>query len=213
MTDVASAPSPPQPPPLLVLDLDETLVSSRPFCAPTFTDTRAGPPYEPCDVLLPGGGAPIEIYVRPHACAFLARLRPHYRLAVWSAGQADYVHAIVQQLFGDFQFEFVRTHQDCAMVLDVARCQSYIVKPLALIDGVDLDRTLVVDNESSTADANVDNHVPIASFDATRLESDYCLPTLAEFLVRHCAVADMRALPKRNWLLQMPLPHWPIERL
>lgn len=71
--------------PLLVLDLDETLIHSSETPLHRAPNFRVGPYY---------------VYQRPDLQEFLATAAVHYRLAIWSAGSDDYVAAIALPLCG-----------------------------------------------------------------------------------------------------------------
>lgn len=70
--------------PLLILDLDETLV----FGVRTPLDR---PPHL--------WVAPYAIYRRPHLDEFVARVRLAYQLAVWTSATASYAAPVVRDIF------------------------------------------------------------------------------------------------------------------
>ena len=81
------------PQPLLILDVDETLIygSERELECPA--DLRVGP---------------FHIYRRPHLDSFLASVAEWYTLAIWSSATIDYVSGIAAAIRPqNVEFEFV----------------------------------------------------------------------------------------------------------
>jgi len=187
--------------PLCVLDIDETLVSSY-FSVEDGLLVLPRQPQVPTPVRLPSGTT-FAVYVRPHAHEFLARLAPHYRLALWSAGRREYVYAIAEQLFTATAFTFVWTADECLHGL-IYRAASpltaTVFKPLAHIPNATLNKTVVVDDNPLTASKNSANLILMPPFEHTRCaDTDHCLPLLGDFLLSIKDVDDMR-LHTKYWL-------------
>lgn len=113
---------------LVVLDVDETLIHSHDEYIPDTFEYR--------------GHYVIE---RPYLRDFIDLMvtDPFYRVGVWSAGTYDYVHAIVDHIFGiDHNLEFVMTRDDCFPI----RRDGYIdyFKPLSILGE---DDVVLVDNK------------------------------------------------------------------
>lgn len=90
------------PAPLLVLDLDETLI---------YATAVAGP----CDFRL--GSRCITI--RPGAAEFLREARRHFRLAVWTARTAAYAHRVLKKLLPpNTPLTFVWSVAECHRAID-----------------------------------------------------------------------------------------------
>ena len=70
--------------PLLILDLDETLIFG--------TET---PPDRPADLRVDA----YAIHHRPHLAEFIARVRPAYQLAVWTSATESYAAPVVRSIF------------------------------------------------------------------------------------------------------------------
>ena len=70
--------------PLLILDLDETLIHATGRVLDRHPDFQLGSYF---------------VYRRPAVDAFLASCAERYRLAVWSSGGSEYVAGLVENLF------------------------------------------------------------------------------------------------------------------
>ena len=114
--------------PLLILDLDETLVHAR----------EAPLAHAPDFVV-----APYALYRRPNVAAFLERTERHYELAVWTSSSPAYARAVTAHLFPDPErLVFVWASDRCTLRRDLESdtwCQS---KPLRKVRrrGYDLRR-------------------------------------------------------------------------
>lgn len=85
--------------PLLILDLDETLI---------YGAERER--LRPCDFRV----GPFHVYKRPHLDEFLRRVGQHYRLAIWSSGSSDYVSRIAQHILPpSLEWAFVWSRDRC----------------------------------------------------------------------------------------------------
>lgn len=102
--------------PVVVFDLDETLVHSAE------TPLR-GEQFVPPVLLRLGSGSVLNMYVRNNARSLLRQMLALQRLGyakvgVWTAGTAEYAHAVLKALLGPSRKElsFVKTRADCTNV-------------------------------------------------------------------------------------------------
>lgn len=185
-----------QPPLLLVLDLDGTLLSA----SPVGRAQKGGLPPQTFTVRDRGG---YDVWLRPGCGAFLSQLLSEgYELAVWTAAPAWYATLMV---------EGIERHAPCAGFATKLRaifCEdeaevnwrgsAVVKKDLRLLARkVDrpLWRCLVVDDTPSTYAGNVSNALPVPIFRPEML-SDDTLPALASFL---SSAAGSRPLDVRGW--------------
>lgn len=171
--------------PLLILDLDETLVhaTSDPL-------SRA-----PDHVIHPHA-----VYLRPGVEAFLARVADRYHLAVWTSSSPAYARAITKLLFDDpTQLAFIWARDRCTPRRDFELDKWWDTKPLQKVkrQGYDLRRVLVVDDSPEKYARNYGNLVRVAPF--TGSPDDDELWHLARYLERLAVEPDMRRIEKRGW--------------
>ena len=177
--------------PLLVLDLDETLVHAEEFAkalsglTPDFTTSE------------------YVVYKRPHLDEFLSRMWKHYDIAVWSAAGTLYVNRVVEVIFADhkqpvFVFSGVRTTRR----FDHDRMEAYYIKDLKKVrkKGFDLRRVLIVDDLQLNAQRNFGNAVYVDEFNGEQDDKELLL--LADYLERLAASPNFRVVEKRYWRLE-----------
>jgi RNA polymerase II subunit A small phosphatase-like protein len=170
--------------PLLILDLDETLIYG------TEAPLDRSPDFE-TDVF--------SIYQRPHLRTFLDQITPSFELAVWSAASSTYVEAVVRRIFDGRSLAFAWAVDRCTSKRDVEMDTFYWVKDLAKVKrrGFDLARVLVVDDTPRKAERNYGNAVYVAPFVGD--PSDAELPALARYLLSIRDRPDYRTFEKRGW--------------
>ncbi|WP_207893787.1 HAD family hydrolase [Tenacibaculum sp. M341] len=89
---------------LLVLDLDETLIHA------TETKLELEPDFKYSEYF---------VYKRPNVTQFLIDMSRHYKLAVWSSADDQYVHDIVKTIQpSEIEFEFVWAKSRCTLTRD-----------------------------------------------------------------------------------------------
>jgi RNA polymerase II subunit A small phosphatase-like protein len=171
--------------PLLILDLDETLIFG----------TRT-PLSHPPD-LEHGGWC---IYHRPHLAEFIEQVRTAIELAVWTSATESYADLVVGTAFPpDLPFAFVWSRARCTWRHHPETREEYWLKNLRKVErlGYDLDRVLMVDDEAVKLERNYGNHIPIAPF--TGASDDSKLPLLARYLLSVSTRPNLRAIEKRRW--------------
>ena len=134
--------------PLLVLDLDETLVHCN---------NHAG------DFKITVNGQSMFIKLRPHLFSFLNYMSQLFDLAVWSAGVYDYVHTVLSY-FPKNKFKFVMTRRDCVLIN--YKNQTFLTKPLAKIKGY--SKIYLLDDLWTNGILNVGKFIEIKPFKGER---------------------------------------------
>lgn len=188
--------------PLLIIDLDETLLSAHAIYEQAHLDVIARH-YEIVRIGISGKIVTFAVSRRPDMSRFLLHVAEFYRLAIWSAAPFAYVHAMVDAVVGSLvplQFVFTNDNCDKPSLLEFGITSQACVKNLRNVADVDLARTLLLDNNAVSAWAQTENHVPIADFDSHVIRpSDDCLAELAAYLEVIADYDDFRTLEKRTW--------------
>lgn len=172
--------------PVLVLDLDETLVhccnyDERPQMADTVLTAMSSL------------GRPMVIYlnVRPHTSEFLKRVINHFKLVVFTSSELDYATAVCRHLDPAGQyFSGLYTRDSCLRTE-----KGFLVKDLRIISGSDTSNIFLVDNLVQSFSAQIDNGIPIVPF--TLEKNDTELLKLADFLDRLRIEVDKRGFIKK----------------
>jgi RNA polymerase II subunit A small phosphatase-like protein len=180
--------------PLLILDLDETLIHGREVRLARAPEFEVGP---------------YAVYERPRLRQFLQQVAAAYRLAVWSAGSADYMAAIVERIAPpESEWAFVWARERCTARYHPERMERYWVKDLKKVKrlGYDLGRVLMVDDTPSKLERNFGNAVYVRSFEGDLGDDE--LPRLATYLLSladwaKSPGADFRRVEKRGWRSRM----------
>lgn len=174
--------------PLLVLDLDETLVHAE---EPAKALPGRSPDFTTSDYV---------VYKRPHLDEFLSRMWKLYDLAVWSAAGTLYVNRVVEVIFADhrqpvFVFSGVRTTRR----FDHERHEAYYIKDLKKVSkrGFDLRRVLIADDLELNAQRNYGNAVYVREYNG-ELDDDELL-LLGDYLEHLADKPNFRAIEKRYW--------------
>ena len=174
--------------PLLVLDLDETLIRSV-----------ADEGDRECDFEL----FVYKVNIRPGVAEFLEKVQQWYELAVWSSASPEYVTAVVCRLFAaPERLKFTWSGRRCTMKFSADEYHWFPVKTLKKITrhGFRLERTLIVDDTPSTAIRNYGNLIRVRPFFGD--QSDRELSLLAAYLYSIRDIPNFRALEKRLWRME-----------
>lgn len=187
--------------PLLILDLDETLIHAR----KEELDRAA-------DFEIFG----YHVYRRPHLADFLRSVRADFDLAVWSSASDDYVAAVVGHIFGaDCPLCFVWGRSRATLMRVIRDEYSYAydpwdhrryLKPLKKVKrlGWRLERMLIVDDTPAKCVRNYGNAIYPLPFEGD--EADAELLPLAAYLSTLKDEPDMRRIEKRRWRELMAAP-------
>lgn len=172
--------------PVLVLDLDETLVhccnyDKRPQMADTVLTAMSSL------------GRPMIIYlnVRPHTSEFLKRASNHFKIVVFTSSELDYATAVCRHLDPANQyFSGLYSREYCLRTE-----KGFLVKDLRIISGSDTSNIFLVDNLVQSFSAQIDNGIPIVPFTLEKNDSE--LLKLADFLDRLRIQVDKRRFIKK----------------
>lgn len=171
------------PRPLLVLDLDETLVSAE-------EELRG----------IPGEVAFAEHYVvpRPGLASFLRDVRAKFDVGIWTASTAEYAEPIVHHFVGD-PLVFLWDRARCTLHSDINTREWVYLKDIKKLvrAGYAKERILIVDDTPAKIARSYGNYVHIAPFEGDL--ADEGLKFLASYLVSIAATTNMRTLDKRGW--------------
>ncbi len=170
--------------PLLILDLDETLVHATDAPLEFAAAFRCGPYY---------------VYERPFVREFCASAAEHYELAVWTSASADYAQCVVDRIMGVSALGFLWTRDRCTRRLDPDMREHYWVKDLKKVRrvGYDLRRVLVVEDTIRKLERQYGNVVLVREF--TGDPQDRELVFLAKYVLGIAARQDFRVIDKRGW--------------
>ena len=174
---------------LLVLDLDETLVHAREIPLELPEDFRVGPYF---------------VYRRPHLDTFIARVRDHYDLGVWTSSGQSYAAQIIERIFPADSLAFRWSHGRCTLVRDGSGKGYETVKDLVKLKrrGYRLDCVVAVDDTPAKYARSYGNLVTVREFLGDPADTE--LPHLAAYLIRLADVVNVRTVEKRRW--REPLP-------
>jgi len=173
-------------PPLLLLDLDETLIYGSTCELARGHDFVCGEYF---------------IYKRPHVDEFISKCASAYSLAVWTSSTSDYAACVVPRLFGEVAVAFVWARDRCTNRYDLETRERYWVKDLKKVKraGYDLARVLIVDDTAQKIERNYGNVVIVREYCGDPEDRELC--QLSDYLVSLVGVANFREVDKRNWRL------------
>ena len=179
--------------PLLILDLDETLIYSIP------TEEYQNEKY---DFLI---GEDFYVKKRPHVEDFLLEISEHFDLAVWTAATSGYGQKIVKELFDKNNLEilFFHSRSNCVSkeyvrIGDDYYPQQYFIKDLSKIKKkFNLDKVLMVDDIKLSLQRNYGNLVHVTPFRGD--SEDTHLLSLKEYLLSIKNEENLRKIEKRFW--------------
>ncbi len=173
--------------PLLILDLDETLVYATAEPRPDLGD----PDFRV---------AAFAVYRRPHLAEFLRAVGGWYDLAVWSSASGPYVAALVGGLFPDpSSLRFVWSCERCTRRFHPEAQEYDWFKDLKKVKraGFALERVLMIDDTPAKLERNYGNHLRVHPFEGQPEDTD--LRDLLPFLERLRTVENLRSVEKRQW--------------
>lgn len=176
--------------PLLVLDLDETLIWA----------TRDEPPAPPSFRV-----HPYHVTKRPHLDEFLDTVLRWFQCAVWTSAGTSYATAVVSEVFRD--------PSELAFVWDATRCthrysretnEHYWVKDLRKVarKGFPLTRVLMIDDSPEKLERQYGNHLRLRPFEGD--VDDRELRDVLPFLDWIRTQDNFRKIEKRNWRSRSP---------
>ncbi|MBL8873052.1 MAG: HAD family hydrolase [Planctomycetaceae bacterium] len=171
--------------PLLILDLDETLIHGSERKLHREADFRVGPFY---------------LYKRPHLGQFLTSVNSVYDVAIWSSASEDYVSGIARHLMPMVGvWKFVWSRARCVQRLNPDTLEYDYIKDLRKVRrlGFNLNRTLIVDDTPRKVCRNYGNAIYVSPFEGS--DADDELIALERFIVSLHSASNFRKLEKRGW--------------
>lgn len=171
--------------PLLILDVDETLI----YAAEIPLDRKA-------DFIL----GRYHVYRRPQLDTFLRACQTKFQIAFWSSSTSDYLAGILHRILtDDLQPDFVWGRERCVRRYDPELQEECFVKDLQKVRrlGYELARVLIVDDTPAKVQRNYGNAIYVSPFYGDAADGE--LSELSEYLVRLAEVADVRRIEKRGW--------------
>jgi RNA polymerase II subunit A small phosphatase-like protein len=181
--------------PLLILDIDETLIH---------TDT-APLEYEKhlnFDFKFKGNNSKSLYYTkkRPYLDEFLNYSFENFDIAIWTAAGAEYAEEILKGIGLDkSKLKFFYTQENCTLKLSLDYSNYFGVKNLQKLKkkGYDLNKVLIVDDIAETAVNNYGNLIQIKAF--TDDPDDIELLKLISYLEKIKNEPNYRRIEKRGW--------------
>ena len=170
--------------PLLILDLDETLVFGTEQQLARAPDFRV---------------AHFHIYRRPHLLPFLDYCFADFEVAVWTSAGRAYASEVVAQLFGQRELRFFWSAERCTQRTNFDTYNRYTVKDLRKVRklGFQLEQVLMVDDSPEKLERHYGNHIQITPFEGDL--SDAELPALADYLRGIRKQPNYRTIETRHW--------------
>jgi len=181
--------------PLLILDIDETLI---------FASKSKLKRAEDCKVF------DYYVYERPNLETFLEQLGLNYKLAIWSSASDDYVDEVVNQtILNKYQFEFIwgrskatyrRNYEnDEQRIYSNDSLHYHYVKSLKKVKklGFKIERILIVDDSPHKSMLNYGNAIYPKAYEG-ELEDDELLKLIKYLEVIRCE-PNFRTIEKRSW--------------
>ena len=173
------------PHPLLILDLDETLIHGVKEPLADTPDFRVGPYF---------------IYKRPGVHPFLSLCQEHFELAVWTSASADYAEEVVTQLFPTLEtLSFIWSSERCTMRFHHQLGTYVWIKNLTNVtrQGYALEQVLFVDDSPLVHMLNYGNLVPVQPFRGDPRDQELSL--LGPYLLKLKQKENFRRIEKRFW--------------
>lgn len=111
---------------------------------------------------------------RPNLFKMLNNLKNKYKLAVWSAGNYDYVKKIVEIIFKNIDLEFIWSREKCYKFYDINESFEYYKKPLSKVFNkfpyMNYNNTFIIDDRLDVCSENIFNHIHIPKFDFNNVD-------------------------------------------
>ena len=170
--------------PLLILDLDETLVHA------TEPSSQQDYDFLACEYF---------VYKRPYVREFLDRCLQYFELAVWTSSGKDYARDVVQAIFQNIPLSFVWSRERCTLSRNIDGDRYVWIKDLKKVKrkGFALESVIIVDDSPEKLQRNYGNLIRIRPFEGD--QNDRELQYLAQYLPTLTTVENVRQIEKRHW--------------
>jgi len=170
---------------LLIFDIDETLIHSTQNSLGKHYDFKVGTFYT---------------YCRPGLKELISYALDNFYVAVWSSASANYVKAIVENIFPNIDdLEFYWDSKRCTICADFEQRKYYDVKDLNKVrrKGYSKNRILIVDDSPEKSERNYGNAIYMRPFSGN--PNDRYLYMLVEYLDTIKDIKNVRIIDKRIW--------------
>lgn len=173
--------------PLLILDLDETLV----FATENTDDQNYS--------FLCGH---FFVFTRPHLQEFLDSMELIFDFAVWTSSGESYMECVIENALQGRKFEFTWSRDRCTRKFDAERYEEYWVKDLRKVRklGYDIQKVVVADDTPRKLERSYGNLVQVSEWVGSPQDCE--LLDLEKYLKWLCAHQDFREVEKRGWRTQ-----------
>lgn len=171
--------------PLLILDLDETLIFGAETPNDQPADFRAGP---------------FHVYRRPFLAEFLRQAGEWFELAVWTSASAGYAEIVCNNVFSDVtELRFLWSMERCTQRRDPESFETIWLKDLAKVKrlGYSLPQVLIIDDSPEKLSRHYGNLIRVRPYLGDRQDSE--LLELLPFLSWLRSADDFRRVEKRAW--------------
>lgn len=178
--------------PLLILDLDETLIHSEYNSEPDWYDFS----------FTKESNGQLETFFtqkRPFLKEFLRAAAVNFDLAIWTAASYSYASNIIHEIgLKEEDLVFFYHKEMCTLRYDYEAQNYYGIKKLEKIKTIrPLERVLIVDDIIETAQFNYGNLIKIKPFEGD--PSDVELLKLISYLEKIKDIDNFRRIEKRGW--------------
>jgi TFIIF-interacting CTD phosphatase-like protein len=171
--------------PLLILDLDETLVWA------TEEEPRGG-----CDFRV------LQYHVtrRPHLATFLDSVIEWFDVGVWTSSSDGYARAVTAEVFGEVsRLKYMWSASRCTQRFDEKTHAVHSIKDLKKVRrlGYPLERVLMIDDSPEKLSRHYGNHLGLRPFEGDPQDRE--LLAVLPYLEWIRSQEDMRRIEKRSW--------------
>jgi len=131
---------------------------------------------------------------------FIASIRSHYRVAVWTSAIRSYAEPIAIFVFPpDMRLEFLWCRGRCTCRQDLETREGYWLKNVKKVKrgGEYLDLVLFVDDTARNLERSYGNHIDIKPYRGDPEDGE--LLSLAKYLTGVASLRNLRAIEKRGW--------------
>ena len=174
--------------PLLILDLDETLI---------YSSLEKLPDTEQLQHII---WNKYFIHQRPFLNKFLHRIKDYYKLAVWTSAGDEYAAKIIGFTgLQNLSLEFIWTRKRCTLKREPETGTSYYLKNLKKVFklGYLKEKVLIVDDTPENLNQQYGNYIRILPFQGDKNDRD--LLKLLNYLIRISDEENFRKIEKRGW--------------
>jgi Dullard-like phosphatase family protein len=175
--------------PLLVLDLDNTLITA------VHKAYLTGVYEYPSDFMVSDDN--LHVNVRPHLSEFMNYAFNNWRVALWTAASEGYAREILKKCGIDAnKLEFLKFKEDCDKEFYYG--DTIHIKDLSKISE-DLSRVVLVDDKETSGIRQKDNTIVIPAYISAAQTADDRLLKLIYFLEEMKNAPDFRSVNKVDW--------------